>query len=143
MQFKKVVASFLVVLCLCSSCAVAYADAVSPYDDGIMLIYEIADSLISDLYISGNTAYCTSSADGSGAVSITVTQTLQKYWGLWIWNDVDNAEWTRTENRNSVYLSNSKSNLGTGTYRVKSVFNLIGINGKIETITLYSTEEKV
>ncbi len=123
---KKILASLTVLICLsASSSAVAYAESVDTFvDDGISLTYEIAGDPSSDLAIIGSTAYCTSKTDSSGAVSITVTQTLQKYWGLWIWNDVEGAEWTRTVDRNSICLTSSKSGLDSGTYRVKSVFTL-------------------
>ncbi len=142
---KKILASLTVLICLsASSSAVAYAESVDTFvDDGISLTYEIAGDPSSDLAIIGSTAYCTSKTDSSGAVSITVTQTLQKYWGLWIWNDVEGAEWTRTVDRNSIYLTSSKSGLDSGTYRVKSVFTLTDKNGKSEKITIYSNEQKV
>lgn len=145
MQFKKLMASLGVVMCLCTtSNAVAYAEATVPYvDGGISLAYEIADDPVSSLNITNGTAECISSVKGKGAVSVTVVQTLQKYWGLWIWNDVDGAEWARTVDRNSIRLSNSKSGLDSGKYRVKSVFTLIDQNGKSETITIYSNEENL
>lgn len=145
MQLKKIMASLGVLICLfVNSNAVAYAETVVPLaDDGISLTYEIAGTLTSTLNISSKTAYCTSWTDGTDAVSITVTQTLQKHWGLWIWNNVEGAEWTRTENRNSIRLSNSISGLGKGTYRVKSVFVLTDIAGKSETITIYSDEQNL
>lgn len=95
------------------------------------------------LSIENGTAYCSSSTTGSNAASITVTQTLQKYWGLWIWNDVKGASWSGRVDGGSICLSNTKSGLDSGTYRVKSVFKLIDKNGKTETITIYSTEERV
>ncbi len=145
MHFKKMVASLAaaVILCLNFS-AVSYAEMVNPFEDyGISLTYEIATSCKSDLEIISGTAYCTSIAEGTDAVSITVTQTLQKHWGLWIWTDVKGAEWTRTENRNSVRLSNSISGLDSGTYRLKSVFTLTDKNGKSEKIKIYSNEQEI
>lgn len=145
MQLKQLVASLGVVMCLCTtSNAVAYAETTVPYvDDGISLAYEIADDPISTLNITNGTAECISSVKGKGAVSVTVVQTLQKYWGLWFWNDVDGAEWTRTVERNAICLSNSIDGLDSGKYRVKSVFTLTDQKGNSETITIYSTEKKV
>jgi len=40
-------------------------------------------------------------------------------------------------------LSNSKSGLESGKYRLKSVFTLTDKNGKSETITIYSDEKSV
>ncbi len=143
MQFRKIMVALGVLLCLCTNIkAVAYADTTAPCPDyGISVLYEIANSTDSMLSIEDGTAYCISSTTGANTVRITVTHTLQKYWGLWIWNDVKDAKWTRTENRNSVRLSNSISGLDRGTYRLKSVFTLIDKNGKSETITIYSKEQ--
>ncbi len=145
MWHKKIMVSLGVLICLCAnSGAVAYAESAVPFvNDGISLAYEIACNPISDLEIIGNTAYCTSKTNGSEAVSITITQTLQKYWGLWIWNDVEDAEWTKTEERNLIRLDSTKQNLDKGTYRVKSVFTLTNRNGKSENITIYSNEDEV
>ncbi len=145
MWHKKIMASLGVLICLCaSSGAVAYAESVVPFvDDGISLAYEIANEPISILNITGNTAYCTSSVGGTDAVSITVTQTLQKYWGLWIWNNVEGAEWTKTVERNFIRLDSTTQGLDSGTYRVKSVFTLTNSSGKTETVTVYSDKEEV
>lgn len=145
MQLKKVLVSLGVLFCLCSSsAAVAYADTTTSFVNGdISLAYVIADDTSSNLSIENKTGYCVSTASGFNAVSITVTQTLQKYWGLWIWTDVKDAEWTTTEDSNSISFSNSKGDLDSGTYRVKSVFTLTDIYGKSETITAYSSEQKI
>ncbi len=145
MRLKKLIASLGVLLCLGTNVgAAAYAETTVPFvDGGVSLMYEIADNLSSNLAISNQTAYCISKASGAEAVSITVTQTLQKYWGLWIWNDVKDAEWSEQVNGNSICLSNSKSGLESGKYRLKSVFTLTDKNGKSETITIKSDEKTV
>lgn len=144
MQLKKLMASLGVILCFCTTSSTAvYAEATVPYvDSGISLMYEIADNPVSTLNITNGTAECISSVKGKGAVRITVVQTLQKYWGLWFWDSVDGAEWTRTVERNSISLTNSKSGLDSGKYRVKSVFTLTDQNGKSETITVCSSEQE-
>lgn len=147
MRFKKRIASLLAVVILCLNFGVnSYADTVtvtSLENDGISPAYVIANSCTADLEIQNGTAYCTSIAEGTDAVSITVTQTLQKYWGLWIWNDVDGATWTKTADISSVCLYSTKSNLKSGKYRVKPTFVLTDGNGESETITIYSNEQKV
>lgn len=144
MQLKKLMVSLGLIVSLCTmSNAVAYAETIVPYiDDGISLAYELACNPSSDLDISGRTAYCTSYVVGDGVVSITVTHTLQKHKLLW-WSSVDGAEWTETVDYNSIYVSNSIGGLDKGTYRLKSVFTLTDKNGKSETITKYSNEQKV
>lgn len=147
MHLKKLIASLGVAVLLCFNFSVvSYADTTtvtSLGNYGISPAYEIANSCTSDLDIVNGTAYCTSIASGTDAVTITVTHTLQKHWGLWIWESVKGATWTRTADIGSVCLNNTKSNLKSGTYRVKSTFVLTDENGKSETITIYSNEQKV
>ena len=129
MRLKKIMVSLSVIVCLFSNLtAIAYAEPIIPS---------------SNLSIVDRTAYCVSTTGGINAVSITVTQTLQKHKVLWLWDDVKGASWTGTNAYNFFCLSNSKSGLDSGTYRVESVFNLTDKNGKTETITIYSDEEKV
>ncbi len=130
-------------ICLNFSTTTYASTAVNLLDYGIAPAYEIAKEPVSSLSIVGETAYCISSAVGTNVTSITVIQTLQKHWGLWIWNDVDGAEWTKTKSGNSVNLSTSKSGLEEGEYRLKSVFTLTDSNGKSEKITIYSETQTV
>ena len=145
MRFRQIVASVLTAACLCTCFATtASAKTVSTFSlvNSASPLYDIADSAHSELDIVGTSAECKSQAFAVNAAQITVEQTLQKYSGwFWIWNDVDNASWTRTENRNSVRLSNTKSGLTNGKYRVKSVFTLTDKNGKTEKLTIYSDEK--
>lgn len=147
MRFRQIVASALTVACLCTCFTTTVsAKTVSTFSlvNGVSPLYDIAKSAYSKLYIVGTSAECKSQADGVDTVKITIVQTLQKYSGwFWIWDDVDGASWTRTENRSSVNLSNTKIGLTSGTYRVKSVFTLTDKNGKTETLTIYSNEVSV
>lgn len=120
----------------------AYAAAAMPADNGVMPCYDIATSASSTLSFSGSTATCYSGCNGA-AVSITAVQTLQKEGLFWIWSDVDGAEWTKTAKLGSLSMSNTKSGLSTGTYRVKTEFTLTNSSGETETITVYSTEEEL
>lgn len=145
MQLKKIMVSLGALVCLCANfSAVVYADTSTQFSNyGVSLLYEIAEAPISTLSFVNGTAYCVSKTDGVNTARITVTQTLQKHWGLWIWNDVKGASWSKQVDDGSICLSNSKSGLGGGTYRVKSVFTLTDKNGKSETITIYSAEKTV
>ena len=127
MVFKRVMAMFLAAVCLCLSFSVSVSAETtdSIIHDEVAPAYEIVNSAVSNLSISGQTAYCTSKTDGINAVSITVEQTLEKYSGwFWIWNDVDGASWTETINGSTISVSNTKSGLSSGTYRLKTVFTL-------------------
>lgn len=145
MHIQKMIASLGAALLLCLNFSVvSYADTVtvtSLKNYGVSPAYEIANNCTSNLKIVGSTAECKSIAKGTDAVSITVTQTLQKYWGLWIWEDVDGATWTETVDISYVCLYNTKSEIKSGKYRVKSTFVLTDKNGKSETITIYSDEK--
>lgn len=114
-----------------------YANSIAP-------LYETASDAISTLTISGKTAKCESKLIGHSDVkSCKVVQTLEKKWGLWIWNEVDGASWTKTVDTRAISLVNTKSGLDSGTYRLKSVFTLTNSSGKSETITIYSEEETI
>ncbi len=121
----------------------AYAAAAMPADNGVMPCYEIATSASSTLTFSSSTATCYSRCTGASTVSITAVQTLQKEGLFWIWSDVDDAEWTKTVNVASIVMSNTKSGLDSGTYRLKAEFTLTNSSGETETITVYSSEKEI
>ncbi len=147
MRFKQVIVSVLYVICLCggfSSTASAQTVAEYPLVHCVSPLYDIAISVSSELNIVETKAECVSRALGDNTVKITAEQTLQKYSGwFWIWDDVDDASWSKTVNDGSIRLSNTKSYLTNGNYRVKSVFILTDTDGKTETITVYSDEKSV
>ncbi len=146
MVLKKIMAVLLAAVGLCMSLSVSVsAEAIYPFIDSVVSpAYVIANNPVSKLNISGKTAYCTSTTDGANAVSITVEQTLEKYSGwLWMWDDVDGARWTKTVNIKTISVSNIKSELSSGTYRLKSIFTLTSLDGKSETITVYSEEKTI
>lgn len=145
MKLRKYFALILSAILLCTSVSTsAFAETTSYIQNGISPYYQNAMEVESYLYISSNSAECTSMGTGLGnVVQISVEQTLQKFWGLWIWNDVDGASWSATENGNAIAITRTKSGLASGKYRVKSVFKLTNSDGETETITIYSTTEKV
>ena len=98
----------------------------------------------STLTISSATATCYSMyRDASGSTSkVVITQSLQKQGLFWTWSTYA-GEWTKTTNGSSASLSNKVYNLESGTYRVKTVFNVTSTNGETETITLYSAEKTI
>lgn len=147
MRFKRILTSVLTVACLFTCFATtASAKNVSTYaiGDTASPQYDIATSVSSTLNFVGTTAECISQGSGLDTVKITVVQTLQKYSGwFWIWDDVDGATWTKTVNLSSIYFYNTKSGLSSGKYRVKSVFTFTNVNGKTETLTIYSDPEYI
>ena len=145
MVFKKILAILIGGMVLCTGLtASAYAETTnSLVESEVTPAYEIASSVMSNLNISGTTAYCTSSATTIDAVSITVEQTLQKQGFLWLWYGVDDANWITTVNKNAISVDHTKSGLSSGKYRLKSVFTFKDKNGKSETVTVYSAEKNV
>jgi len=137
----KKVFSVLAILLLCFSIPVRASavtlGVVQPY-------YEKANEVLSELNINGTTATCKSLVDGyPDVVEITAEQYLQKQGFLWIWSTYDGAEWTKTMYSNTLTMSNTKSGLDGGKYRLKTIFTLTDKQGKTETITVYSDEESV
>lgn len=131
---KKIVSVIMAVL-MCMVCSVsAFAEARSVG----------SATRTSTLTISSATATCYSMyRDASGSTSkVVITQSLQKEGVFWTWSTCA-GEWTKTTNGSSASLSNKVYNLESGTYRVKTVFTVTDVNGKTETITVYSAEKKV
>lgn len=141
---KKVILALLASTMLFTALAPhSLAADTNPVGETIVPLYEIVNDTTSRLTISGTTATCKSTATGDLIQSITAEQTLQKYWGLWIWNEVDNASWTKTVNGSSISMSNTKSGLDSGTYRLQTEFTVTTSDGKTETVTVYSEEKTV
>ncbi len=141
-KLSKIMAAVMAVVLLCPS-NLAVAAEVNEGADMVAPCYEIATSAKSLLSFSGTTATCTSRVSGTLAVEITIEQTLQKEGLLWIWSDVDGAEWTKTVYSSTAVATNTKSGLASGTYRLKTEFTLTASDGTTETITVYSTEQEV
>lgn len=135
--------SLLICLLMCFSFSVtASANAISP--SVVQPYYEEAKIAKSELYINGTTAICESRVEGNPDVTkIVAVQTLEKQGFLWIWGTYDDTTWTKTVYTNTLTMSNSKSGLENGKYRLKTVFTLTDKNGKTETITVYSDEKTV
>ena len=137
-----VLAAVLIAISTVSVNAAATAVPESVYADSIAPYYETAFDAVSTLTLSGKTVKCESKLIGHSDVkSCKVVQTLEKKWGLWIWNEVDGASWSHIISGSSGKVTNSKSGLESGTYRLKSVFTLTTLNGETETITVYSDEK--
>ncbi len=139
----KKVFSVLAVLLLCFSVPVTTRASVVPVGV-VQPYYEKASEAKSRLYIDGTTATCESSVIGrSDVVEITAVQYLEKQGFLWIWGTYDNTTWTKTVNSNALTMSNTKTGLANGKYRLKTVFTLTDKYGESETITVESDEKKV
>lgn len=120
----KKILSLLLCLVLCFSFSIAVSaevlstDAIQPY-------YDQAYTAKSELYINGSPATCTSISYGySDVTKIIAVQTLEKQGFLWIWGTYDSTKWTKTVYSNNLTMSNTKSGLASGKYRLKTVYTL-------------------
>ena len=117
--------------------------ALAPHTIAAETSYENDCDLTSILAIVGAKATCRSTAAGNTLKSITATQTIEKHWGLWIWNEVDGASWSKTVKSSNLSMSNTKSGLDSGTYRLRTDFTVTSTSGSTETITVYSQEKTI
>ena len=109
-----------------------------------MTTYAIgSEKRISTLIISGTTANCTSQyvAANDNVSKVVITQTLEKDGFLWTWETIGGTR-TKTVNGSTATLTGKVSNLESGTYRVKTVFEVTA-DGETETITVYSAEKEI
>jgi len=129
--------SILMILMMCLSFSVT-ASAQTVQTNIAQPYYEKASEAVSELSIGGTTAFCESYAKGDlDVVKIVAEQSLQKQGFLWSWGTYDDTTWTKTVYTNTLTMSNSKSGLENGKYRLKTVFTLTDKQGKTETITVY------
>lgn len=111
-----------------------------PGDSVAQPLYAYTKSVRSNLSISGTTATCTSTVNGAANVTkIVATQYLQKK-VLWWWTEVDH--WPKTVNGNYLSMTNTKTGLDSGTYRVV-VEATVYCNGGSEDVSAESVEAKV
>lgn len=141
MKFKAFIGALLSAVMLCLT-PTAQAAAVETYSI-VSPLYDVSDYAYSTLSISGTSASCSSRVLRSDAVEITATQYLQKQGFLWIWTTYDSTKWTKTVSTNVIYMSNTKTGLSSGKYRLKTVFKLTYSDGSTESITVYSDKMSV
>lgn len=146
MKYLKNLSAALAAVLMVASTTVstsAYEADLTIAAEKVAPAYEIASNPVSQLSISGATASCLSKVSGPSVKSITAEQTLEKFWGLWVWNEVVGANWSKSVNYNNITMSNKKYDLDSGTYRLKTVFTLTSTSGSTETITVYSQEKTI
>lgn len=97
----------------------AYNEQDTVITDIVQPRYAYTSSINTDLYISDDTATCTSKVKGMPSVTqIEATQYLEKK-VLWWWEEVDH--WDKTVYGDYLYMCNSKDNIDDGTYRARTV----------------------
>jgi hypothetical protein len=99
--------------------------------------YSYTATATSSLGIIGGTAYCSSILEGGASVTkITAHQYLQKKNSQNSWSTISGGSWTKTVNDFDLLMSNTKSSLSSGSYRLKTVFY-------VYSGTNYETIEKI
>ena len=97
----------------------AYNEQDTAITETVQQRYAYTSSIRSTISISSGKATCTSTITGMPTVTqIKATQYLEKK-VLWWWEEVDH--WDKTSYTKTLYMSNSKDNLDSGTYRVRTV----------------------
>ncbi|MDE7293248.1 MAG: hypothetical protein K2N72_02365 [Oscillospiraceae bacterium] len=101
--------------------------------------YIYATSATSTLTKQNSSVTCTSTAQGNSTVTkIAATQYLEKKDGD-NWEVVKGCKWSSSTESAYLYASNSKSSLGSGTYRLRTVFTVYSGTSS-ETIEKTSSE---
>lgn len=141
MKFRKILAAALAATTLLTTSVPVMATDLG---NEPALCYDYLARAVATLSFIGDTAHCESTVDASSTVrKITVVQKLQKFWGLWIWNDVADAEWTYNVNDNNLTIIESFDGVDSGKYRVELEITLEDSSGGTETVTVYSREVDV
>lgn len=101
-------------------------------NNGVSPCYLYTGDVSCSLMISNGTATCSSDLTGSLTVtSITGQQYLEKKNGT-KWESVDNDSWSDATTSYYLKMYNTKSGLGSGTYRVRAVFTVYcGSNSEV------------
>ena len=144
---KKIVSIALSMLMLASFPAINVSAAHVSTNPGHVIvvqdIYSVSKMSLLSISSSG-TATCRSlfSDSNPNIYSIRIDQTLQKKSFGFFWS-VDGASWSQTIYSCDASVTNYKSGLGNGTYRLKTVFTVTGWDGRSESVTVYSAERTV
>lgn len=92
------------------------------------------------LTINGTSANCFSTATGySNVTKIETVQYLEKK-TLWWWDEVDH--WKRTDYTNYAQMTTGRTGLGSGTYRLRTVFTVY-VGNNYETVEIISSSYEV
>jgi len=120
-MLKKII-SILLSLTVFFSLGLPVSAAVK--DNEIRPNYLYTGDVTSSLMISNGTATCSSKLTGSKSVSsISGKQYLERKNGG-KWEIVNDCSWSDSTCETSLKMSNTKDNLGNGTYRVRVVFTV-------------------
>lgn len=143
-KFISVLLSLVMVLSVFSTAAFAtdsdfVGEELSPE-------YSAGDIFASVLWFNGKTAKCSSSITmASDERWISITQTLEREVSTNNWQSVKDCGWTVVASSISDYylFENSGNVTESGTYRLKTVFDVESATGVRERIAVYSKTHSV
>lgn len=133
-KFICLVLTVILTCCITVSVFASFEDVA--ITDKVDARYAYTNRIESTLSISSKNATCQSTVQGSSktVTKIVIKQTLQYKSGT-KWLDV--ASWVKTVNTFSLRFNNTKYNIGSGTYRVKTIADVYS-GSKYETVTAFS-----
>ena len=133
-KFICLVLTVILTCCITVSVSASFEDVA--ITDKVDARNAYTNRIESTLSISSKNATCQSTVQGSSktVTKIVIKQTLQYKSGT-KWLDV--ASWVKTVNTFSLRFNNTKYNIGSGTYRVKTIADVYS-GSKYETVTAYS-----
>lgn len=133
-KFICLVLTVILTCCITVSVSASFEDVA--ITDKVDARYAYTNRIEPTLSISSKNATCQSTVQGSSKTmtKIVIKQTLQYKSGT-KWLDV--ASWVKTVNTFSLRFNNTKYNIGSGTYRVKTIADVYS-GSKYETVTAYS-----
>lgn len=141
---NKSITALLAMLAVTASSVSALPAGAAPENAGNVPVspqYTYASYATSDLSISGSTATCTSEGQGKSNVArVNATQYLEKKNLLGKYTISVNS-WFKQTNSNYLYMRNTESGLGSGTYRVRTVFTFYVV-GDYESPEVNSSDVK-
>lgn len=119
---KKLISFMLTLVMSFSAFTVFPVSAENAFDteitESVQPAYLYTVSIYSTLTITNSKASCNSTVIGMSGTTIEGTQYLEKK-VLWWWDEVDH--WDQSSSTDTLYINNSKDNLSSGTYRVRTV----------------------
>jgi hypothetical protein len=133
MKKQKLISAVLVVVFVLSLTPTVSASeyiAIAP-------LYLYTNTMTINLVIIGNTATCQTVVTGLSSVTrIEATHYLQR-WNGSSWVTVTNATWSDSVNGRRLSMTNQRSGLGNGTYRVYAVARVFA-GSNFETVPGWS-----
>ncbi len=141
MKMKRMLACILMASCLFAQSGIIVNADDNISEGNIESVYEMRSTYLSkassELTISGTSAECYSQATGTSSVTqIIGDMYLMKYSSSSGWQDID--AWRLQQSGNYYSNTKTKTGLSSGSYRLRTEFEVKTSSGATETVTAYS-----